>query len=46
MLELWPDYSFEEEFKNNQELLRTGKETSFLAESDEGEYMGNRKDLE
>ena len=40
MLELWPDGLFEEEYENNQQMLRMGKETAFLAKSTAGEYMG------
>ncbi|QHT65645.1 GNAT family N-acetyltransferase [Rhodocytophaga rosea] len=40
MLELWPDCSFEEEYENNKEILRSGKETAFLYKVIKEDYIG------
>jgi aminoglycoside 6'-N-acetyltransferase I len=39
-LELWPDCSFEEEYKAAQQILISNQEVAFLYQTGEGAYVG------
>jgi aminoglycoside 6'-N-acetyltransferase I len=39
-LELWPDCSFEEEYEAAQQMLQSDRETAFLYQTSDGEYVG------